>query len=100
LDRLRFPKLMTHAHQREIVLPPALPSIADRISGHAPLLLLVATAYFALAKMGLALASLHPSASPVWPPSGLALAATLLWGVRVLPAVTAGAFLANLTTFG
>lgn len=97
---LGFPRLMTHAHQREVALPPALPPILDGIRGHAPLLLLVAIAYFALAKMGLALASLHPSASPVWPPSGLALAATLLWGMRVLPAVTAGAFLANLTTSG
>jgi len=91
---------MTHAHPREMALPPALSSIADRISGHAPLLLLIGVAYFALAKMGLALASLHPSASPVWPPSGLALAAVLLWGMRVWPAVAAGAFLANATTFG
>jgi two-component sensor histidine kinase len=36
----------------------------------------------------------------VWPPSGLALAAVLLWGNRVWPAVAAGAFLANATTFG
>jgi two-component sensor histidine kinase len=57
-------------------------------------------AYFLLAKGGLALASLHPSASPVWPPSGLALAACLLWGNRVWPAIASAAFLANLTTFG
>jgi two-component sensor histidine kinase len=63
-------------------------------------LLALALAYFALAKLGLALASLHPSASPIWPPSGLALAAFLLWGNRVWPAVGAGAFLANVTTFG
>jgi PAS domain S-box-containing protein len=55
-------------------------------------------AYFALAKFGLGLASLHPSASPIWPPSGLALAAFMLWGTRVLPAIWAGAFLANATT--
>lgn len=63
-------------------------------------LLGLAAAYFALAKLGLALASVHPSASPVWPPSGLALAALLLWGTRVWPAVFVGALLANLTTFG
>ena len=57
-------------------------------------------AYFGLAKAGLAFASLHPSASPVWPPSGLALAAVLLWGTRVWPAIALGAFLANVTTFG
>jgi PAS domain S-box-containing protein len=60
----------------------------------------VAAGYFLLAKSGLALASLHPSASPVWPPSGFALAALLLWGNRVWPAITGGAFLANASTFG
>jgi PAS domain S-box-containing protein len=57
-------------------------------------------AYFLFAKLGLALASVHPSASPVWPPSGLALAFCLLWGTRVWPAVAIGAFLANAITFG
>src|SRR2546421_12792980 len=47
--------------------------------------------YFALAKGGLALASIHPSATPIWPPTGLALAAGLLWGYRSWPAnFTAG----------
>jgi two-component sensor histidine kinase len=70
--------------------------LTDRALG----LLALAIVYFALAKLGLALASLHPSASPIWPPSGLALAAFLLWGNRVWPAVGAAAFLANATTFG
>jgi integral membrane sensor domain MASE1 len=60
----------------------------------------LALAYFLLAKLGLAIASLHPSASPVWPPSGLALAAVLLFGNGVWPAIAVGAFLANATTFG
>jgi PAS domain S-box-containing protein len=63
-------------------------------------LVALALAYFLLAKLGLALASLHPSASPVWPPSGLALAAMLLWGIRIWPAIAIGAFFANATTFG
>src|SRR5947207_8137620 len=63
-------------------------------------LALLAAAYFGLAKLGLALASLHPSASPVWPPSGLALAGILLWGSRVWPAIAIGAVVANVTTFG
>jgi len=61
---------------------------------------LIAAGYFVLAKSGLALASLHPSASPVWPPSGFALAALLLWGNRLWPVIATSAFLANLTTFG
>jgi PAS domain S-box-containing protein len=60
----------------------------------------VAAGYFMLAKGSLTLASLHPSASPVWPASGLALASLLLWGNGVWPAIAAGAFLANATTFG
>src|SRR5262249_5667196 len=34
--------------------------------------------YFVLAKSGLALALIHPSASPIWPPTGFALAAIVL----------------------
>jgi len=35
----------------------------------------IGVAYFFLAKAGLTLASIHPSATPIWPPTGLALAA-------------------------
>jgi signal transduction histidine kinase len=52
--------------------------------------------YFAAGKLGLSLAFAHPSASPVWPSSGIALAAVLLLGKRVWPAVFAGALLVNL----
>lgn len=56
--------------------------------------------YFAAAKIGLMLASINPSASPIWPSTGLALAATLLRGYRVWPAILIGALAANLTTTG
>jgi diguanylate cyclase (GGDEF)-like protein/PAS domain S-box-containing protein len=56
--------------------------------------------YFIAGKLGLTLAFLHPSASPVWPPSGIALAATLLLGYRLWPAIYLGAFLVNVTTAG
>jgi len=56
--------------------------------------------YFLAAKLGLALAVVHPSASAVWPPAGLALAAFLLYGNRVWPAIAIGAFAANATTAG
>src|SRR5262245_40277851 len=71
-------------------------------SGLPPLLrgVVVAVCYFVFAKVSLTLASLHPSASPVWPPSGLALASLLLWGNGMWPAIAAAAFLANATTFG
>jgi integral membrane sensor domain MASE1 len=45
-------------------------------------LILLVGAYFVAGKLGLVLAFLHVSASPVWPPTGLALAALLLFGIR------------------
>ncbi|WP_315737906.1 MASE1 domain-containing protein [Bradyrhizobium sp. SZCCHNR1093] len=56
--------------------------------------------YFALAKGGLALASIHPSATPIWPPTGVALAAVLLWGYRTWPAIFTAAVIANAATAG
>jgi PAS domain S-box-containing protein len=60
----------------------------------------VALGYFVFAKLGLQLASINPSASPIWPPSGIALAAVLLCGLRVWPAIFIAAFAANATTAG
>ncbi|HEY0767501.1 MAG TPA: MASE1 domain-containing protein [Steroidobacteraceae bacterium] len=56
--------------------------------------------YFVAAKFGLGFAFLNPSATPIWPPAGLALAAFLLLGFDVWPAILLGAFFANLTTQG
>ncbi len=56
--------------------------------------------YVLAGKLGLSLASLHPAASPVWPPTGIALAALLMLGYRVWPAIFAGAFVVNITTMG
>jgi diguanylate cyclase (GGDEF)-like protein len=60
----------------------------------------LAVAYFLTAKLALRLAYVHPSASPVWPPTGIALAALLVLGSRTWPAIWVGAFAANLTTAG
>src|SRR5438477_3253944 len=56
--------------------------------------------YFIAGKFGLMLASLHVSASPVWPPAGIALGALLLLGYRAWPAIFVGAFFVNVTTAG
>ncbi len=61
---------------------------------------ILTVAYFIAGKLGLMLASLHASASPVWPPAGMALAALLLFGYRAWPAIFIGAFLVNVTTAG
>jgi len=58
-------------------------------------LLVLAAVYFLAARFGLALAFAHTSISPVWPPTGIALAATLIWGYRVWPGILLGAFMAN-----
>ena len=56
--------------------------------------------YVVAGKLGLSLAFVHASASPVWPPTGVALAALLTLGYRVWPAIFAGAFVVNVTTMG
>jgi PAS domain S-box-containing protein len=61
-------------------------------------LAIVGLTYFILAKGGLMLAIVHPGTSAIWPAAGMALAAVLLWGVRISPAILLGSFLANATT--
>ena len=59
----------------------------------------VALAYFATARLGLELAMPGGHVTPVWPPSGIALAAVLLCGRRVWPGIWLGSFAANLWDF-
>ncbi|OLC74384.1 MAG: hypothetical protein AUH78_11310 [Gemmatimonadetes bacterium 13_1_40CM_4_69_8] len=56
--------------------------------------------YFVAGKIGLRLAFVNPSATAVWAPTGIALAAFLIFGLRVWPAILVGAFLVNWTTAG
>ena len=58
-------------------------------------LILVFVAYVLSARLGLTLAPVSGFATLVWPPTGIALAALLLRGVRLWPAVMAGALVAN-----
>ena len=60
--------------------------------------LLLALVYFASGKAGLKLAFANESVTAVWPPTGIALAALVLWGRSLWPGVLLGAFLANVTT--
>ena len=61
---------------------------------------LLAAIYVVAGKLGLALALLNPSATAVWPPTGITLAAVLLFGPRVWPAIFLGAFITNEITAG
>ena len=56
--------------------------------------------YFVAGKLGLRLATIDPSATAVWAPAGISLAACLLFGSWVSPAIFLGAFLVNVTTAG
>jgi protein-S-isoprenylcysteine O-methyltransferase Ste14 len=57
--------------------------------------LVIAVVYLVAAKVGLSFASLNQNVSPVWPPSGVAIAAVVLFGMRVWPGVLLGALVAN-----
>jgi PAS domain S-box-containing protein len=72
------------------------------VAGHRELfkIIVLAAVYFVAGKLGLRLAFVNRSATAIWPPSGIALAAVLLMGYRVWPGIWLGAFLVNLTTAG
>src|SRR6266702_2423969 len=59
------------------------------------LLVAIGAAYFVAGRLGLRLAVVNPSATAVWPPTGIALAALLLAGYDVWPAIMVGAYLVN-----
>jgi len=88
----------------EVVTRPARRSFAARVgrrhSAYVFELLGVGIAYFVLAKIGLTLALINSSTSAIWPATGFALAAVLLWGYRVAPAVLIASFAANVTNIG
>lgn len=64
------------------------------------IIIALALIYFVSGKLGLKLAFLNQSATTIWPPTGIALAAALLLGYRVWPGIWLGAFLVNITTAG
>jgi integral membrane sensor domain MASE1/DNA-binding CsgD family transcriptional regulator len=76
------------------------PPRAHAIGSDVVALILVGIAYFTLAYLGLRFASINSSATPIWPPTGLAIAAMLLWGHRIAPAIFVAAFLINQLTAG
>jgi PAS domain S-box-containing protein len=63
-------------------------------------LIVIATAYFGLAVSGLLVPWINPTATPLWPPTGLALALMLLRGYRIWPAILVGAFFSSVVGGG
>ncbi|MBY0557860.1 MAG: MASE1 domain-containing protein, partial [Burkholderiaceae bacterium] len=80
-------------------MPFAPTSTANPRLPYLALLMALTACYFLLARASLVLAFGHSNATPVWPPSGIALAAMLAYGYRIAPAILIGASFANLTTF-
>lgn len=60
--------------------------------------LFVAIAYVVAAKLGFTLAFTTKQVTAVWPPTGIALGALLLWGYRAWPGIWVGAFASNAIT--
>ena len=58
----------------------------------------VALLYFAAAQAGLMFAVVGSTVTLVWPPSGIALVAILIFGYRIAFGIALGAFLANAWT--
>jgi PAS domain S-box-containing protein len=61
-------------------------------------LISVLAAYLLAGEIGLTVPFTSGNVSPLWPPAGVALAAMLIFGYRVWPAVALGAFIVNFFT--
>ena len=75
--------------------PPRVTRVAILSPDYALRLLLLTVAYYLVARLGRGLATVHPVISPLWPPTGVAMAALILGGRRLWPGVLLGAFLTN-----
>ena len=51
--------------------------------------------YFGAGKLGLAVPFTSSNVSPIWPAAGVAVAAVLIWGIQIAPAIAFAAFLVN-----
>ena len=61
------------------------------------MLAVISLLYFATGKLGLSLSVEAKQVTAVWPPSGISLAALLLFGYRAWPAIALGALLLNIS---
>ncbi len=90
----------TKTDEEGVQSPATLPGLSTGILVDLRRIAALALIYFVAGKFGLTMALFHQSASPIWPPTGISLAALLLFGTRLWPGVWVGAFLVNLTTAG
>ncbi|MCJ7738655.1 MAG: MASE1 domain-containing protein, partial [Anaerolineae bacterium] len=69
-----------------------------RITDHLAKLLILAIIYHLAARLGLRMAYVQPNTSPVWPPTGIAIAALLLFGDNLWPGISLGVLIGSLLT--
>lgn len=74
------------------------PLLNRRVGWYGMVLLTLAGIYVGTGRLGLSLGAASGFATFVWLPAGLAAAALFLWGYRLWPVITLGAFLTNLFT--
>ncbi|MFJ2133982.1 MASE1 domain-containing protein [Streptomyces sp. NPDC098085] len=60
-------------------------------------LLAVAVCYYATARLGLLQQLVRGQVTPLWPPTGIAVAALLVFGLRIWPGIALGALVANVS---
>src|SRR5687768_18510039 len=95
---MSLPRQSFDESQPASLLRRAVPEIKSNPVLYVLSIVVLAAVYFAAGKFGLSLASVHTNVSPVWPPTGIALAALLILGYRVWPGIFLGALLTNLLT--
>lgn len=61
-------------------------------------LAIVFALYFGAGKLGLSIPFTSFNVSPIWPAAGIAVAAVLIWGIQIAPAIVFAAFLVNFLT--
>jgi integral membrane sensor domain MASE1 len=59
-------------------------------------ILIVAAGYYAAGRFGLSIALVRNQITPLWPPTGISLAALMFLGARCWPGISIGALLVNL----
>ncbi len=73
-----------------------MPARLSTVREHAKRIVLLALLYWVLGRIGFSIASLPGHVSPVWPPTGLAIAAVFVYGRSIAPGAFLGAFVLNI----
>src|SRR5512136_272017 len=84
-----------------MISPPKItPPKAKVIVSYLIKIILLAVVYHLAARVGLKMAYVQINTSPVWPPTGIALAALLIFGYRMWPGISLGVLLGSVLSGG